>query len=361
MTQNADDMVLAEINQETLGNEVGAMNVISNSEENEQNSYMNDDDRHNINAQKHQGEIYHEQLMANTVRQKQTILQTVQWILILYAVITVTYLVIIGNPNNYKSKCECSTAQTFDTTKNATTGNPTFNPSGYPTSYPTITPSNNPIITSSNNPTITPSDNPTETPSDNPTATPSNNPTTTPSNNPTLIPTISPTNYPTKLPTNAPTNVPLIYGYADRLHAGIQTNYTADGTEDIIFPNVNTTDISFTRSNFGNMLNVSNGRFTAPITGLYIFTISVWLDNGNPNDAQSVQLLLRYNNNPQTITFGGPIATNTAIRAGTVMIRIKKNDYIAFAMYTAVVSMNNREIFEHVSHTYARWLLIQPL
>lgn len=147
----------------------------------------------------------------------------------------------------------------------------------------------------------------------------------------------------------------LIYGYADRANGGNQKySFDAGGSgEPIIFSNINKNGCC----NIGNMLNPENGRFTAPINGIYSFTVSAWLKGG---DANTAQLWFNYNGHRQQ-TFTSPIHNNTQIFCGTLTTEIKKNDYIDFRMYQQSFKGTTKEILENFHHTFIKWTLVQAL
>eukprot|EP01084_Bolivina_argentea_P313124 542214_1 len=140
----------------------------------------------------------------------------------------------------------------------------------------------------------------------------------------------------------------IIYGYADRAGHGPQKPYTSQTP--IIFSNV----VSGMRCNVGNMLNPQNGRFTAPIGGIYTFTVSVWMSGANT----SGQLWYNYNEKREQ-TFASPIHANSEAFVGSLTLEINKDDYIDFRMYAP--TGGKREIYENVHHTFVRWTLIQGL
>eukprot|EP01084_Bolivina_argentea_P313125 542218_1 len=148
---------------------------------------------------------------------------------------------------------------------------------------------------------------------------------------------------------------PLIYGYADRAGGGAQ-KYSFDNGgcgEPIIFTNVTNNGCC----NVGNMLNSQNGRFTAPIHGIYTFTVSAWLKGGDANNAQ---LWFNYNGNRQQ-TFSAPIHNHASIFTGSLTLEIKKDHYIDFRMYQASFKGSVKEIPENFHHTYVRWALIEAV
>ena len=102
---------------------------------------------------------------------------------------------------------------------------------------------------------------------------------------------------------------------------------------------------------------IRNGRFTAPFDGIYHFTVSAWLHNGDPKTAQ---LWYNYNNARQQ-TFTSPINTSPSIMSGSMQVMIKKHHYIDFRMYQASFKATQQQILENVHHTFVTWTLIRKI
>ena len=152
-----------------------------------------------------------------------------------------------------------------------------------------------------------------------------------------------------------PTKQPLIYGYADRAGAGSQNcAFDQGGTgAPIIFTNTTTNGCN----NVGNLYNPSNGRFTAQIHGIYSFSVSAWLSNAK---SSGTQLWYHYNGK-RCQTFTGPIHEGVGVFTGSMIVEIKKNDYVDFRFYQASYKGTTQVIAENFHHTFVRWSLIQQI
>lgn len=143
----------------------------------------------------------------------------------------------------------------------------------------------------------------------------------------------------------------LIYGYADRTNSGHQSyKFDSNGYGPaVVFNNV--------MDNVGRMYNPELGRFTAPVHGVYSFTISVFVDNG---ETQNTELWYNYNGERQ-VTFAALMNTNHPIITGSMHVVIDKYDYIDFRIYSYKFRSSETSIRASFYHTFVKWTLINEI
>ena len=128
---------------------------------------------------------------------------------------------------------------------------------------------------------------------------------------------------------------------------------------DVVY--ANNADITFATSgvNFGEfeqggMSLVSNTRFTVPVTGLYYFSATVYINDSST----SVRLQLGVNNsfNPTTTIAGLVQSGDAASRTMTLthVLNLTANDYVTVRN----ASGGSRTIYNGANHTYAFMYLL---
>jgi len=78
--------------------------------------------------------------------------------------------------------------------------------------------------------------------------------------------------------------------------------------------------------NTGNNFNTTNGRFTAPVTGVYLFSISMWVQA-----ASNPQIILRVNNAEQRFATDVTLLASSGASGNqgyAVIIKLTANDYV---------------------------------
>jgi len=128
---------------------------------------------------------------------------------------------------------------------------------------------------------------------------------------------------------------------------------------DVVY--ANNADITFATSgvNFGEfaqggMSLVSNTRFTVPVTGLYQFQCTVYLNDSNTGCR--IQLTLNGGTNPTTTIAGVAQSGDAAPRTMTLnhVLNLTANDYVTVRN----ASGGNRTVYNGYNHTYAFMYLI---
>jgi len=115
-----------------------------------------------------------------------------------------------------------------------------------------------------------------------------------------------------------------------------------------------TSGVNFGEFAQGGMSLVSNTRFTVPVTGLYYFSASVYVNDSNT----SCRLQLAINNsfNPTTTIAGLVQSGDAASRTMTLthVLNLTANDYVTVRN----ASGGSRTIYNGANHTYAFMYLL---
>jgi hypothetical protein len=98
------------------------------------------------------------------------------------------------------------------------------------------------------------------------------------------------------------------------------TNYSqTNGGESKIIPNYESFDT-------GNNYDLANGRFTAPVTGVYYF--GFWgLSYPHAGDVSSMRYFKNGSPVAQNVQFGGQSTSHT-LTAGSIILNLAANDYV---------------------------------
>ena len=118
--------------------------------------------------------------------------------------------------------------------------------------------------------------------------------------------------------------------------------------------NFATSGIGFGEFTQGGMSLVNNTQFTVPVTGLYQFQCSVYLNDSNTSCR--IQLLLNGAANPTTTIAGVGQSGDAAARSIQLnqVLNLTAGDYVSVRNFSG----GNRTIYNGYNHTYAFMYLI---